>query len=407
MIPMKQQFLLLWMVCCLEAHAQFTGRSVLGGNEVAAEVRPPATIPRVRDMEDMQTLKEQKMPFKAPGEDQGAIIRYLNTDENIPAQVREKAIVKLRKGTEMVYGGDDIYPIGGLDLAPGRGGFLPGTDSPTRAPFTQELQRKTEELGKSVGLILPSYKVEGLPETPSVEMSRIGVIRNLCLDVAGRDRLGIEDTGTGFLISPTLVATAGHCAEKLGATPRIIFGYTQTAFDISQAKRTGKTIFFGTEAVIRNLRLVAGTKRPDFEAKGDWAIYEIIGNPTGLTPLELNDGPRLTPGNQNLVMIGHPCGYPLSAAVKGNMLSSEGYNFWTNLDAFIGNSGSPIFNASTWKVEGLLISGGTDFDKVKEQLNCFTWMWDGRWDGKPPKKVGEAACHISRVVEARNSLLKK
>jgi len=67
-------------------------------------------------------------------------------------------------------------------------------------------------------------------------------------------------------------------------------------------------------------------------------------------------------GNQPVHIIGHPVGLPAKyaagAQVRDN--SSAAY-FVANLDSFGGNSGSPVFNAETHFVEGVLVRGDTDF----------------------------------------------
>src|SRR5690606_11935720 len=83
-----------------------------------------------------------------------------------------------------------------------------------------------------------------------------------------------------------------------------------------------------------------------------------------------------------LIMLGHPLGLPMKASDNATMTPLDGnriglfsssydllrriftkqtyYN--TNLDSFAGNSGSPVFNANTHVVEGILIGGGDDFE---------------------------------------------
>ena len=82
-----------------------------------------------------------------------------------------------------------------------------------------------------------------------------------------------------------------------------------------------------------------------------------------------------------LTVIGHPSGLPLKTADNAKVKGWNGvekllfvrsvyrrrFYFNANLDSFSGNSGSPVFNAITGEVEGILIEGATDFEKDSER----------------------------------------
>ena len=59
--------------------------------------------------------------------------------------------------------------------------------------------------------------------------------------------------------------------------------------------------------------------------------------------------------------MGHPSGLPLKYADGARVFETENDYFSTNLDTFGGNSGSPVFNADTLEVEGILVRGDTDY----------------------------------------------
>ena len=66
---------------------------------------------------------------------------------------------------------------------------------------------------------------------------------------------------------------------------------------------------------------------------------------------------------QELAMIGHPLGLPQKVTdnAKITKIEENKPHFQANLDAFHGNSGSPVFNPKTGEVMGMLTSGGRDF----------------------------------------------
>jgi hypothetical protein len=68
-------------------------------------------------------------------------------------------------------------------------------------------------------------------------------------------------------------------------------------------------------------------------------------------------------GNGTAVhIIGHPSGIPAKYAPGATVRDNTPTTFFrANLDAFGGNSGSPVFDSATHEVEGLLVRGATDY----------------------------------------------
>jgi hypothetical protein len=64
-------------------------------------------------------------------------------------------------------------------------------------------------------------------------------------------------------------------------------------------------------------------------------------------------------------VVGHPCGLPQKVAGKARVADNrETTHFAATLDTYGGNSGSGVFNATTFELEGLLVRGQTDFVSV-------------------------------------------
>jgi hypothetical protein len=81
--------------------------------------------------------------------------------------------------------------------------------------------------------------------------------------------------------------------------------------------------------------------------------------------------------------------------------ADKGYAFLTNLDTFYGNSGSPVFNLNTLLVEGILVSGDSDYKphpNYPGQTRVTTYPQQPVSD--MGKGVGEVCTKIS-VPEAR------
>src|SRR5690606_32537433 len=80
-------------------------------------------------------------------------------------------------------------------------------------------------------------------------------------------------------------------------------------------------------------------------------------------PLEIRRSGNAAPGTPG-GMIGHPAGLPKKVAFgeETRVISSDQDKYFVaNVDAFGGNSGSPVFNQVTGLVEGVLVRGEPDF----------------------------------------------
>lgn len=156
---------------------------------------------------------------------------------------------------------------------------------------------------------------------------------------------------SGFLVQPDMLATAAHCVisadlERL----RVVFDYEVT--------RSGPRVTFDQSQVYEIRELVA-CGNPDAD---DWALLRLD-RPVinGRQPVKLRTRGHVEPGTR-LYMIGHPCGLPMKFADDALVTDVSSQIFFrANLDAFGGNSGSPVFDAESDAVEGILVRGSPDF----------------------------------------------
>lgn len=168
--------------------------------------------------------------------------------------------------------------------------------------------------------------------------------------------------GTAFLMSKRHAMTAAHCVCKRNSneldhksigTLFLVFGYRMK--DEATCKRTfkGKNVY--------QIRSVVAHK---FERQGnweDWAVVELDRDVVDRSPLSLSFSEKLEKST-GLYMLGHPTGLPLK--FTGNAMvkeSSHPHRFAADLDAFAGNSGSPVFDL-THRVVGILIEGQADYE---------------------------------------------
>ena len=160
---------------------------------------------------------------------------------------------------------------------------------------------------------------------------------------------------TGFLVGPDLIATAGHCYDAGDiATASFVFGF------VMQNASTPVTVV-DADQVYTGIAVVGHALSGDL----DYSVVRVDRTVTapGAVPLEIRRSGTIPLGTQ-VGVIGHPWGLPLKIAFGAQTTVRDqgpaGY-FTANLDTYGGNSGSPVFNAATGVVEGILVRGETDF----------------------------------------------
>lgn len=167
--------------------------------------------------------------------------------------------------------------------------------------------------------------------------------------------------GTAFLIGVQHVLTAGHCLDPIQTglqlkDIRFIFGHHMVS-ETEVSSFSENDIYEVGEVVCS--RFDKGGKHND-----DWAIVRLnkpVSNREPLSdphPIMLSDANLL---DKDVYMLGHPTGLPLKVAhiaqVTNFDVNEKVRSFPCNLDAFGGNSGSPVFIKETGQVAGILVRG--------------------------------------------------
>jgi len=188
----------------------------------------------------------------------------------------------------------------------------------------------------------------------------------------------VASSCTGFLIAPDILVSAGHCFTKPGAngyeSPRDpnfggiadkvwIFDYTNDV----PFNRSGNYISIPKENQYRIVEMLDAKLVGSGTNGSDYAIMRLD-RPTNRKPFKFRFGGKVTTGDY-LAMVGAPDGLPLKIADSAFVINNNGpRSFKTNLDAFHGNSGGPVFNVRGW-IEGMLLYGPSDYF-VDESCNC-------------------------------------
>lgn len=210
----------------------------------------------------------------------------------------------------------------------------------------------------SVALLLETGDISNTSSTlyKSITARSLGRTLNLC----PTERFYTQPAAgfcTGFLVADDILVTAGHCLPEKNSCNdfSVLFDFTEERTHHSKKLRVpSKNIFHCVEVLyflddkeidpdqdIAIIRLDRPTKRPSL----------------ALAPKKLKD-------NSILSLVGHPLGIPMKIAHSGSLLeNSEEKIFSLAIDSYSGNSGSPLINESSGKVEGMLIRGHGDFIK--------------------------------------------
>jgi S1-C subfamily serine protease len=202
---------------------------------------------------------------------------------------------------------------------------------------------------------------------------------------------------SGFLVAPDIVATAGHCVKNQAdlANIRFVFGFRMTDAEHARTNFPADDVYAGASLIGRQLAQ-DGT---------DWAVVRLERAAVGRKPVKFRTSGKV--GNtQALFVVGHPCGLPQKYAPGARVRDNTPAPFFAaNLDTYGGNSGSPVFNASSGTVEGILVRGENDFvsnGTCYVSLVCPTTGCRGEdvtrstvWASKVPKIKAAAGASVA------------
>jgi hypothetical protein len=199
------------------------------------------------------------------------------------------------------------------------------------------------------GLFRSNQVVDNGDGTVNVSTSNFGVAFNLCASELFRDQ-PIGPSCSGFFVGKDLMVTAGHCvnAGNVGST-WFVFGFRMKSATMPPDARL--EAYLGKEIVARTL-----------DPNGaDYALVRLTRKVANHKAAKLRESGKIK-SNQAVHVIGHPSGLPLKFAGGASVRDNAPSKFFVaNLDTYGGNSGSPVFNSKTHKVEGILVRGETDF----------------------------------------------
>ncbi|MCX5784176.1 MAG: serine protease [Elusimicrobia bacterium] len=226
------------------------------------------------------------------------------------------------------------------------------------SPETRRLADSVVSLWQSVDIHYNSAD-----KTFSLETTNFGDDLNLCPGERFREQPRGPGLCSGSLVGGDLIMTAGHCVKDQSACNvlKIVFG-----FAFKKISLAGDPSEIGVKDVYSCKKIIAHSTGDE----PDYALIQLDRKVAGHKPLVINRSHNLIAGDKVMVM-GHPKSLPLKIAAGGTVrvVSPLDY-FVTDLDTFAGNSGSPVINAATGLIEGILIGGDNDF--IQTLSGCAT-----------------------------------
>ena len=135
---------------------------------------------------------------------------------------------------------------------------------------------------------------------------------------------------SGFLVTPQIVCTAGHCAHDNDVTDiRFVFGFKMNDADSA-------TTIINNSEIYEGISLIG---RDQIDNGPDWALVKIDRPVENHPTVKIRTEGKIK-DDESVYVIGHPCGLPMkvapNAVVRDN--SPEGY-YVCNTDSYGGNSG--------------------------------------------------------------------
>ncbi|GIL17837.1 MAG: hypothetical protein BroJett040_15880 [Oligoflexia bacterium] len=258
-----------------------------------------------------------------------------------------------------------------------------------RQDLYQVSNQKIHELSLSIAGMMQNKFLTELPDGKiQIESLPYGKRHNLCKDSTFYDQPTAINC-TGFLVGPDLIATAGHCAQEHLCT------MVSFIFDFDLKTSNSDPTILTQDQVYRCRRILAREKTDQV----DFGILQLDRPVINRPILQISSETQLQE-NSKVFTLGFPAGLPLKFTDQGKIRKiGSGNNFYvTDLDSFGANSGSPLFDAETYQIAGIIVRGESDFE------------WDSQKDCRSIKYCkqdecrGEDATHIRYAASALKAI---
>lgn len=215
---------------------------------------------------------------------------------------------------------------------------------------TQDWVKKIIKNGYSIAVVVDRSRLRQVSKAfyQIDDSNTLGSTYQLCAGEAFRSQ-PIVGTGTAIVTGKRQMMTAGHVFAGPPGQYAVVFG-----FEITNKMGAYQTIYPADSVYFP---VSVANQSPDL----DIAVFNVDRD-LKAPPLKWSAETK-PPLNEPIYMIGFPYGLPKKVAANAEVITPDNdlNFFYTSLDAFQGNSGSPVFNLKTNDVIGILVSGNVDY----------------------------------------------
>lgn len=219
-----------------------------------------------------------------------------------------------------------------------------------------EWQNKILQITESVGMIVEREKLTSISKNLyQLDISQnLGKVYRLCPNEAFFSQ-PIAGVGTAFICNEKNMLSALHVFERPLEHYAIVFGYKIIS------KNGVVDVFIDKNDIYYPQSLFKKDEELD-------VVEFIVDRKFNRPVLEVENSKAIDQRESEIYMVGYPNGLPIKLALNASIVENDHQlYFYTSLDSFQGNSGSPVFNFYTNKVIGILVSGEIDY---KFNGNC-------------------------------------
>ena len=163
---------------------------------------------------------------------------------------------------------------------------------------------------------------------------------------------------TGFLISPDVLVTAGHCIQTMEDAKEWVwlFDYTNEL----EYNQFDEYITVDLDNLYEVIEVIdAAYSQEDPDTSSDYSVLRLD-RKSSRRPYRYRTAGTVKKGT-DIYTIGAPTGLPLKLSTESTVVDSSPTSwFKSNIDSFPGNSGGPVFDKNGF-IEGILVRGAVDY----------------------------------------------
>lgn len=261
-----------------------------------------------------------------------------------------------------------------------------------RRDYFEIVDKKIKKSSSSVAAICERDSlIDTKNESCTLKVKNYGKVFNLCQNEPFYHQdVASGPLCTGFLVKEDVIATAGHCVcEQNIDDLRFIFGYKKVNTNSPGTQIHRKDIYKGVKIIGRYLKRSS--------TKSDWALVQLDRKVEGHEVATLSRNEIVE--KKDIYVIGHPVGLPLKYSAGATVRSIDEAFFSADLNVYMGNSGSPVFDITTHEVVGIVVRGDIrDFRLIDKCWRSVIYSRTDRYSPEPEcTKVSEFIDIVDRL----------